>query len=203
MAGALERHAEAGSPERQLGAEISVLADELTGLAGEDIERRGGPLVEAVTALWAYRYDFPAAARPFPMFEPALYAVQYLDREASYLRHRSSDAEAASRAPESRPDNPSTFIAGQIDAALALLVEASLLKAVRLAVDTAAEWIALARAAGFNGCFELAAIDRFGSFQNPDFSGFEKATQYEVARSTDKLQAMIELAAFLKSAPLP
>jgi hypothetical protein len=186
MTAVLERYAAPASQELQLAAEISVLADELLGFEGEDLERRGAALVAAVTALWAYRSDFPEAARPFPMFEPALQAVQYLDSDPSKLRGRGTDDEA------------STYMAGRIDAALAFLVDASLFKAVRLALDTSGEWICLARAAGFGDGFELAAIDRFSMLAASDTPVLEDASDGDVARATDKLQAMTELLSFLE-----
>jgi hypothetical protein len=182
MAEVLVRHATAGSPELKIAEEISLLAGELAGLADEDLERRSVALVDAVRALWSYRSDFPEAARPFPMFEPALYAVQYLDPDES----------------SSRGHDASTTIGAQVDAALAVLIGASLLKAVRSALDTSAEWIFLARAAGLDDGFELAAIKRFAALTGLDSAGLQIGSTDEVARTTDKLQAIIELACHLK-----
>jgi hypothetical protein len=198
MVETLERHAPAGSVEHQIAAEISVLADELTSVDGRGHERQRAALVEAVTALWSYRSDFPAAARPFPMFEAALQAMQYLDRDASYTRRQTVNGGATLRTATVQYSQPSSYIAGRIDAALALMIDASLLKAVQSAIDTAADWIAAAREAGFDDGFELSAVQHFAMVQ--DFEDVEvgRAEKGEADRASDKLEAMIALACHLK-----
>lgn len=195
----LEHSLTSSAPERQIVRDIAGLIGDLNIARGDSFEQKKDALIEAVTALWSHRFDFPATARPFPMFEPALQAMQYIDRDPP---QRSGNTESSGRRPrktKSEYSNESTYIAGQLDASLASLIDASLLRAVRLALDTSAEWIELARMAGFDDSVELAAIERFSWLVDLEDAGLKCPAARTAARAAEKLDVIIELACHLKT----
>lgn len=113
---------------------------------------------EAILNLWKHRHELPDGKRPFEELEPTLRALESLDPDDDTPRYFRSARSAAEEAKEEGEEKSWLQYIDGLDYSARLLIRYCFTRAAQATLDKAAEWVALAEAAGADDGIEFPII---------------------------------------------
>ncbi len=114
---------------------------------------------KAIFELWDHRAGLPDGARPFEGLKPVIETLAALDPESPRRFY------GRGRWPETEPPGEDPLVrrwlrlAESIDDTARIVIDTAIRRAAAAAADDAAEWVALARAAGANRSPDITIIE--------------------------------------------
>lgn len=113
---------------------------------------------EAILNLWRCLHELPDGKRPFEEHEPILRALESLDPDADTPRYYRSARSAAEEEKEDGAAKSWLQLIDGLDYSARLLIRYCFTRAAQTTLDKAAEWVALAEAAGADDEIEFPII---------------------------------------------
>lgn len=113
---------------------------------------------EAILNLWRCLHELPDGKRPFEEHEPILRALESLDPDADTPRYYRSARSAAEEEKEDSAAKSWLQLIDGLDYSARLLIRYCFTRAAQTTLDKAAEWVALAEAAGADDEIEFPII---------------------------------------------